>query len=47
MGLERDNSGLDRSSEGVDARCRWMDESAETGKAGTEAITTKSNRMRP
>lgn len=46
-GLARDGGDLDQSGEGVDGRCRWMDESAEAGKAGTEAITTEGNRMGP
>lgn len=47
VGLARDDGDLDQSGEAVDGRCRWMDESAEAGKADTEAITTEGNRMGP
>lgn len=41
----RDDGGWDQSGEDADERCRWTDESAETGKAGTKANITKGNRM--
>lgn len=41
----RDGGGLDQSGEDVEERCRWTDESAETGKAGTKANIIKGNRV--
>lgn len=44
MGLGRDDSGLDQGGRDAEQRGRWADESAGTGKAGTEADVTKGNR---
>ena len=44
MGLGRDDGGLDQGGRDVEQRGRWADESAGTGKVGTEADVTKGNR---